>query len=149
MSKKYTAISNLLNYDETDIKEEGHYMQPEELDAIETSLTDGAAAAATLQTVQTEVTQLREEVATLTTAADTDKQTITNLNSQIDQLNSKVAELGGQASGTGTTVTTTKDEKPAAADENITLNHPDHPVNVEARREIAARKAAKEAKKYK
>lgn len=132
---KHTNIAAALAWDETPDNQEGLFLQPEEAATIDAALgkkAENEKAAEDLVAANATIAQLKGEITIATTAAVADK-------NRIAELEAENKKLGSQSSGTGTNLPTGGDtvieEK---GSRKITLNSPEHPLNVEAARRVAA-----------
>jgi|ERR1035437_1147520 hypothetical protein len=148
---KYPKITSLVpegeHFDESGIVNEGGFLSIKHLDNIEKIIAGGDSALESanllIQQDAGEVTRLTEELAAANVKTETLKQKNAAKKEKIKTLEAKVAELGGESSGAGTVITTTKD---ANAEENktgekVSLNDPEHPLNQYALKVINAKKS--------
>ncbi len=136
LSYSYAAIATTLAWDIAHMPgEDGLFLQPEEVTAIDSAISASITTEADLAASNKEVETLTAQLSDMTEAANVATQKIADLENELVQLKSA-------PSGNGTKLSTKEDVKPESA-EVLTINHPDHPWNVEARREINARKSLK------
>lgn len=135
--KKYAKLAETLGWGESfEPQADGVFLQPEEAEKVDTALTQAAADSAALQEAQE--TQKNQQT-TITQLTDQ----LNTANGTIATQKTKIEELGKEPSGSGTEITTTEDEQSGGKrNKKITLNSPEHPLNV-----MAARKVASAAKK--
>ncbi|HYC29544.1 MAG TPA: hypothetical protein VEB42_12015 [Chitinophagaceae bacterium] len=137
---KHTNIAAVLGWESPEDLSEGLHLQPEEAATIDKKLGEQAAnetAAADLAAANEKVTKLEGELAT----ANTNLQTA---NDRVTELEAENKKLGAESSGKGTTLTTTEDEATKeSGNKKVTLNSPEHPLNVLAARKVAAGKVKK------
>jgi uncharacterized protein YlxW (UPF0749 family) len=139
---KYEHIASVLGWAETPESSEGLFLQNEEATAIEKALSESASVE-DLSTANNRITELTQEVQTATQQLDVANEKVTEHEATIAELNTKLTEYGGKASGNGTTITTEKDDKvidTGNGSDKITLNHPEHPLNQAAAKKAAATK---------
>jgi hypothetical protein len=133
---KHTNIAKTLGWEEVPDNAEGIFLQPEEAAKIDTALATAGSAeesATQLTTAQARVTELEGQLATANT-------NLTTSQARVTELEAEVKTLGGKSSGTGSTVTATEDEAPKEG-KKITLNSPEHPLNVAAKKRVEAARA--------
>lgn len=166
---KFPKIAALVpqgeHFDESAVNE-GVWVSQNHLQGIETGLTvsekSAADAVASLETANGTIATLTEQL----TASAKNVETITAekvnaetrieemkgeaelakkiADARITELQAEVVALGKNPSGTGTTIVTKKDEKPAEAKTGkLSLLDPEHPVNQYAAAQIAAKNKAK------
>lgn len=139
---KYQNIATALGWAETPDTEEGIFLQPEEAAAIDAALvTDGEdKTAEKLEEANAKVTELTAQLNDSNDKLAKKKAKHDAAKLRIAQLEAENKELGGQSSGSGTTLPTTEDE---TADKNksgkVSLNNPEHPLNKDATRRLNAK----------
>lgn len=165
---KFPKISAVVpqgeHFDESAVNE-GVWLSENHLNAVENALsvaeTATAAAASSLETANTSVRNLTEELAAeksnsakLTAekeaaekkAADLETEHATAIgtkDAKIVTLQAEVAKLGKTPSGTGSTLPVTKDEHPEETSGKPGLLDPNHPVNLAVAAKLARTKKSK------
>jgi chromosome segregation ATPase len=134
--KKYTNIAKTLGWEEVpESTDEGLFLQPEEAAAIDTALGKE------VEDKTEEVNKLTGELATANQSLKDKETELTTATDRITALEAENKKLGGQSSGTGTTLATTEDEKvKEGGNGKISLNSADHPLNKYASSKINAKK---------
>lgn len=125
----------------------GFLATEEQLINIEAALTENAVNADALVQANAMITDLQNEKNNHDSVLSERDNTITELKQERDLLKAEVDELKKMKSGGGTVLPVAEDATTieVKSNEKITLNHPDHPVNVQARQCVEASKKAKEA----
>ena len=117
------------------VTDDGFVLSEEQLNLVEAALNDHASNATALEQANSMIQDLQGEITGY--KANDQGEIIANQAARITALEAEVAELGGKPSGGGTPLVVTEDVIVAETKpEKITLNHPDHPVNVEARKHL-------------
>lgn len=135
---KYNNIATTLGWAEVPETEEGLFLQPEELTAVDKALAPKEDKTAELTA---ENTRLQTELTAMTSGQAETQRQLDASNARITTLEAENKKLGGQSSGTGTTVTTTEDETvKEKTNGKVSLNDPEHPLNKYASSKIGAKK---------
>lgn len=126
----------------------GFLLTEEQLNNIEASIneTDLATtnealdqANASIQDLTAERDAANQNADSLQEQLNAANATIAERDATIADLNNTIATLSKKPSSTGSTAITKADDKTEEKEEKITLNHPDHPINKDAARRVAAK----------
>lgn len=132
--KKYPKIGTVLKWEEEPDCSEGVFLQPVEAAAIEEALAANEGLQTALEGANARVTELTDQVGTMTTAATAATEKEKTLNERIATLEAEVVTLGGESSGkTGTTLKPiTQEEEEGTKTKSTGLprfDDPEHPAN--------------------
>jgi hypothetical protein len=141
--KKYAAIAAALGWTEYEPQEDGLFLQPEEAAVIDSTLATAATTATQLEEQTLAAQQAMAAQETAEAALVTANETIEANTGRIAELEARVAELGGESSGTGTVIEVKEDPNAITNQSKTTLNSEGHDLNVEIRKRIAATKKSK------
>ena len=141
---KYQNIAAALGWTETPDTAEGLFLQPEEAATIDASIAEAALnvqAATDLSAANDRLVQLSGELTNEKLATSNAIATIAERDATIAALKAENDKLGGESSGDGTALVTGGDLTATEGEKKLGLSDPNHPLNVEATRRVAAAKA--------
>lgn len=120
------------------VTDEGFVLSEEHLNNVEAALANTEAAeknAADLKIANVKIGELTASLTTAGEAATTASSTITRLTAELEEVKAENKELGGKASGKGTTLKIAKDvstESTDNAEKHVRFDDANHPANVAA-----------------